>query len=103
MSTLDTFADDMPSAAAYVAKARKAYASDDVEIDDNPRISTADGGMWVQAWVWVGDEDLDEGDDYDDADDDAVCDACGEHYETFELDASGECWKCTSDDVRARS
>jgi hypothetical protein len=35
--------------------ARREYATDDVEIDDNPRISPSDGGTWVAAWVWVSD------------------------------------------------
>lgn len=41
----------------YVTAARNEYATDDVEIDDDPRISPSDsGGMWVAAWVWVSDE-----------------------------------------------
>lgn len=36
--------------------ARKYYAlpsSDDLEVDDQPRFSMGDNGMWVSAWVWV--------------------------------------------------
>ncbi len=45
---------------AYVAKARELYCDDDIEIDDasNPSVSIAEEGVWVQAWVWVGDNDL---------------------------------------------
>ena len=34
---------------------------EDVEIDDNAKISQADNGAWVQAWVWVADQDEDRG------------------------------------------
>jgi hypothetical protein len=40
-----------------IAAARDMYASDDVEIDDNPKLSHADDGVWVAAWVWVSRED----------------------------------------------
>ncbi len=42
--------------AAAIAAARELYADDDLEIDDNPAISHADGGVWVAAWVWVANE-----------------------------------------------
>ena len=38
--------------------ARDHYAvgsNDDIEIDDKPNLSPADGGIWVSAWVWVTD------------------------------------------------
>lgn len=34
-------------------KANSLYGNDDVEIDDDARISEVDGGYWVQAVVWV--------------------------------------------------
>ena len=42
-------------ASAYIDCARKQYATstDNLEIDDEPNVSIADGGAWVAAWVWV--------------------------------------------------
>lgn len=39
-----------------IAIARHTYASnsaDDIEIDDEPAVSVADDGIWINAWVWV--------------------------------------------------
>lgn len=36
-----------------IAKARRRYASDNIEIDADPALSHADDGCWVAAWVWV--------------------------------------------------
>jgi len=41
-----------------IAKARQLYAdrsNDDVEVDDNAKLSrsTEGDGTWVQVWVWV--------------------------------------------------
>lgn len=36
-----------------IARARGLYADDDCEIDDGARVSGADGGLWVAAWVWL--------------------------------------------------
>ena len=36
--------------------ARRNYANpsnDDIEIDDDAKISRCDEGAWIQAWVWV--------------------------------------------------
>lgn len=40
-----------------VEAARREYGSDDIEIDDDAKLSRApeDGGTWVAAWVWVRD------------------------------------------------
>jgi hypothetical protein len=46
--------------------ARECYAEpseDDLEIDEDPLLSVGDGGIWVSAWVWVADEDPDDGED----------------------------------------
>lgn len=45
-------------ASAYVAQARKQYATStsDLEIDDEPQVSFAENGAWVAAWVWVAQE-----------------------------------------------
>jgi len=36
-----------------IKQARKDYANDDVEIDDNAKTSETDDGVWVSAWVWL--------------------------------------------------
>lgn len=33
--------------------ANQQYGTDDIEIDDEPATSPADGGTWVAAWVWI--------------------------------------------------
>lgn len=44
--------------------ARKLYASDEIAIDDDAVVSNAlsDGARscWVQAWVWLADDDFNE-------------------------------------------
>jgi hypothetical protein len=39
----------------YLTRAIEQYASDVINIDDDARLSYADHGAWVQAWVWVAD------------------------------------------------
>jgi hypothetical protein len=48
---------------AVVEEARKVWGSDDLEIDDDAKVSrTGDQqGYWVQAWVYVPADTLDEG------------------------------------------
>ena len=48
-----------PNAAYYIAQARELYATDDVEIDDEPAVSAGDDGAFVAAWVWVDAETCD--------------------------------------------
>lgn len=36
-----------------IQRARDEHGSDEVEIDDGAEISEGDGGVWVQAWVWL--------------------------------------------------
>jgi len=48
-----------------IAAARSLYESEgEIEIDDNAKLSRADGnpddGAFVQAWVWVSDEEADQ-------------------------------------------
>lgn len=45
---------------AAVQLARNNYCTDDLGIDDNPQISSSDEGMWVAAWVWVSNAEIDE-------------------------------------------
>lgn len=50
-----------PSKDAIVSSAREQYAkpsNNDLEIDDKPKLSRADGGAWVAAWVWVNYEEV---------------------------------------------
>ena len=40
----------------WIDRARDLYAmssDDDIEIDDNAKVSHGDDGVWVQAWVFV--------------------------------------------------
>lgn len=39
-----------------IARARE-QATDELELDDEPRTSRSEGGTWVQCWLWVPDED----------------------------------------------
>jgi hypothetical protein len=52
--------------AGEIAQARGTYATDDVEIDDNPSISQADEGTWVSGWLWVPAAEEEEEKDDDD-------------------------------------
>lgn len=47
-----------PATTEEIQRARDEYQNDDVEIDEGAEASHADGGVWVQAWVWLGDEEL---------------------------------------------
>lgn len=58
---------DRDAYAADVQRARDEYATDDVEIDDEPDISEAENGVWVAAWVWVRALDADEIEEEEDA------------------------------------
>lgn len=42
-----------PAGAVLVSRAREAYGSDDVQVDDDAAAVAVDGGVWVQAWLWV--------------------------------------------------
>lgn len=44
---------DATAGPELIATARAQYASDAIEIDDDAGTSEGDGGTWVQAWVWV--------------------------------------------------
>jgi hypothetical protein len=47
----------------YITAARAIYENDDVEIDSDAKLSESesDHGSWVQAWVWVTDEEVSDG------------------------------------------
>ena len=55
-----TRGDNSPATEAYRSKAREIYQVEgECEIDDAAEVSISDsGGAYVQAWVWVSDEDL---------------------------------------------
>jgi molybdopterin synthase catalytic subunit len=45
----------------YIGIARQKYegaSNNDIEIDEDPAVSIADGGAWVAAWVWVTQEEV---------------------------------------------
>ena len=51
----------LPTRKQMIAAARSLYQSEgEIEIDDNARVSRAEGnpdnGAFVQGWVWVSDE-----------------------------------------------
>lgn len=40
-----------------IKRARKLYQTDEIEIDDlNVKVSIAEGGTWIAAWVWLPEE-----------------------------------------------
>ncbi len=47
-------------AAAYITKAREIWVSDELEIDDDPRVSFNGEGCWVRAWVYVSEDAIEE-------------------------------------------
>lgn len=39
---------------AYIAEARKQCSGDsEIQIDEDPKVSTSESGAWVAAWIWV--------------------------------------------------
>jgi hypothetical protein len=47
-----------------LGRARALYArdsDDDIEIDEDARVSVADNGAWVQGWLWVANSTNGEG------------------------------------------
>lgn len=56
--------EETPHRDAFIAAAREAYGSDEIEVDDDAKISEGDEGAFVQGWLWVSnaeaglDEDL---------------------------------------------
>ena len=54
--------------------AQDIYETDDLEIDEGALTSEGDRGTWVQAWVWVSDDEYDEEDESNVGDD--LCDTC---------------------------
>jgi hypothetical protein len=45
----------------YITVARENHAnpsSNEIEIDDDPKVSTSGAGAWIAAWVWVNCEEV---------------------------------------------
>jgi hypothetical protein len=63
-ATLTTMGDGLADPALRSA-AFQQYATDEIEIDDEPATSLGEDGTWVAAWVWVP------------GDDEPRCTACG--------------------------
>lgn len=54
--------EESPDKYREVAKERFAY-DDDHEVDNDAKVSHADGGAWVQVWEWVCDSELESCDE----------------------------------------
>lgn len=53
--------EDQERARKYREAARRLYARDgEIEVDDEDIVSFAEDGAYVQAWVWVGEDNLRE-------------------------------------------
>jgi len=48
---------DQPAAVQF-SRSRWSHEDDDIEIDDNAALSVTENGVWVQGWLWVSKEDL---------------------------------------------
>ena len=48
----------LPATSKQIETARNEYQSDDINIDDDALTSRAPDGVWVQAWVWVSNEEM---------------------------------------------
>lgn len=44
--------------APYREQAKHQWQRDELEIDDDATVSISENGAWVQAWVWVEDEEV---------------------------------------------
>ena len=47
-------ADQFKATAEQVQAARAQYATDEMEVDDDASTSPGEDGVWVSAWLWVG-------------------------------------------------
>tara|TARA_R110000824_G_scaffold217366_1_gene403875 strand:- start:797 stop:973 length:177 start_codon:yes stop_codon:yes gene_type:complete len=41
-----------------IDRARNQFACDDIEIDNDAKVSESSDGVWVQAWVWLDNEEV---------------------------------------------
>jgi hypothetical protein len=78
-----------PSDAAYRAAAQ-AQADDELEVDEDAIVSVgSDPGAFVQAWIWISNEEAGIKDDDED-----TCRTCGEEYPEGGDGFDGECPNC---------
>lgn len=61
-----------PETVTFREAAGAEYANDEVEIDDDAMISRSDNGAFVQAWVWVSNEEAGVEGESDEEDDEIV-------------------------------
>lgn len=45
-------------AAVNFSRSRWSHEEDDIEIDDDAALSVTENGVWVQGWLWVDKEEL---------------------------------------------
>ena len=45
---------------AQIAQDKYCLSTNDIEVDDTPELSESEDGTWVQAWVWLNKEEIDE-------------------------------------------
>jgi len=51
--------DRRPATPEEIGAARELYANDDdIEVDGGAQVSETDDGVWVQAWVFVGNDQM---------------------------------------------
>jgi hypothetical protein len=50
---------DQPAAIQF-SRSRWSHEQDDIEIDEDAALSVAENGVWVQGWLWVSKEDLED-------------------------------------------
>ncbi|WP_029310770.1 hypothetical protein [Acidiphilium angustum] len=53
---LDVLGLAFPADPKVAERAKNKWASNDIEFDDSPLESAAEGGSWVSAWVWIRDD-----------------------------------------------
>ncbi|MBX4911454.1 hypothetical protein HJA82_29510 [Rhizobium bangladeshense] len=80
---------DFDPADPYRAAAKE-QANDDLEVDDDAVVSPGDDpGAWVQAWIWIRNDEAGISEDDED-----VCRTCGAEYEDGGDGFDGECPDC---------
>ncbi|MBX5130742.1 hypothetical protein HJB53_30090 [Rhizobium lentis] len=80
---------DFDPADPYRAAAKE-QANDELEVDDDAVVSPGDDpGAWVQAWIWIRNDEAGISEDDEDA-----CRDCGEHYADGGDGYNGRCPDC---------
>lgn len=63
MNTMEKIKRQIQRRERAIDYASRAYANpsdDDIEIDDSPQVLEAEEGMWVAAWLWVPNSELEK-------------------------------------------